>query len=199
MTGGTFVKNPMAWVIGGVVLAVGLALYGLIGFEHFNEHLVAEGIGIAASIPVTVVVVEAILNRRRNQQWALVREQTGKTIETLVQQAAFDFHVALPEGAERNKIPSPAIIPSGGHADVLRRIAAGLRARCDADEAVIRLHGSLQQPLYHLVDAMGPRIYASGDPDLVRRFGVLEQQVWAWERDRYLYDPQQLERLSRSS
>jgi hypothetical protein len=196
-SGGTtpILRRHRAWVFGSALIAIALAAWGLLCFDHFGEHVLAEGIGIAASVPVTVLVVEAILDRRRSEHWSVVREQTGKTIETLVQQAAFDLHVALPEGEERSKIPSPAVLPAGGHATVLRRIAVGLRARTDADPAVIRLQNTLQQPLYHLVDRMGPRIYASGDPVLVQRFGALEEQVWAWERDRSLYEDLRMQLL----
>jgi hypothetical protein len=171
-----------------VAAAVGFAVWGMLAFDEFGPHVIGEFIGISASIPVTVLVVDAILNRRRSEAWSLVREQTGRTIESLVQQAAFDFHVALPE-PQRHQIASPAILPEGGHAPTLRKIAHGLRGReNDRDPAVIRLHDALGQPLYHLVDRMGPRIYASGNPELARRFGALEEQTWAWQRDRALYE-----------
>ena len=176
------------WLAASVLALITFTVWGKLAYEDFGSHLLAECVGISASIPVTVLVVEAILDRRRDEAWASVRVQTGRSIEALVQQAAFDFHVAIPEG-ERHEIPSPAVLPKGGHANVLRRIAPRLRAQeNDPDPAVIRLHGSLQQPLYHLVDRMGARIYASGDPELARRFGALEEQTWAWERDRALYE-----------
>lgn len=182
-------------LLASVALSVGFAVWGMLAFDEFAPHLIGELIGISASIPVTVLVVEAILNRRRDETWSLVREQTGRTIEGLVQQAAFDFHVALPE-EQRHEVPSPVVVPAGGHASTLRKIARGLRGReNDSDPAVIRLHDALGQPLYHLVDRMGPRIHASGDPELVRRFGALEEQTWAWQRDRALYEDLRVEAL----
>jgi hypothetical protein len=52
-------------------------VYGLSGFDHFEEHVVAELIGVCLSIPVTVLVVEAILTKRRSEYSAQVRQQTG--------------------------------------------------------------------------------------------------------------------------
>jgi hypothetical protein len=105
------------WLSASVLALITFAVWGKLAYEDFGSHLLAECVGISASIPVTVLVVEAILDRRRDAAWASVRVQTGRSIEALVQQAAFDFHVAISEG-ERHEIPSPAVLPKGGHAIV---------------------------------------------------------------------------------
>lgn len=119
-----------------------------------------------------------------------MRKQTGSSIKALAQLAAHDFHLGLPH-ERRHEVPSPAVVPSGGHAQMLRRLARLLRERAnDADPdagAVVRMTDSVQRTLYHL-EAMAPRIYAAGDPELARRFGDLEGQTRTWERDRYLYE-----------
>jgi hypothetical protein len=63
--------------------------------------------------------------------------------------------------------------------------AAALRERereDDPDPGVLRLQVSVGRPFHYLLDGLGPRIYAGGDPELVRHFGDLVRRVSAWER-----------------
>lgn len=183
-------KRYPKWLYICLAAAAVLCAIGLRSMDGFAASAVASGAAILVSIPVTVYVIEDLLSRRRDEFWKLVRQQTGSSIEGLSQQAAIDFHHAIsPE--RRRDIPSPVTTPSGGHAAVLRRLEAALRSReGDPDPAVIRLHDNLQQPLHHL-EAMAPRIYATDDPELARRFGEVETQARAWERARHLYGYQQ--------
>lgn len=184
-------RGHRVWLLASVAAAIAICVPGLVWMEGFLASATASAAAIFVTVPVTVLVVEVILDRRREEQWKLVRQQTGDSIEGLAQQAAHDFHLALlPE--RRGAIPSPAVIAAGQHALILRDLADALRERDgDDDDAVTRLHGSLAQPLYHLA-AMAPRIYAAGDPMLAQYYGTLEQQTWAWERSRHQHEDLQV-------
>lgn len=142
------------WLLGSLLVAALIVLAGLKWMDGFAASAAASAAAIFASIPVTVLIVESIVDRRRAEQWARVREQTGRSIEGLAQQAAFDFHVALTP-VRRREIPSPVTMPLGGDASTLRRISRALRERHaepDPDPAVIRLHDTVKQPLFYLGD-----------------------------------------------
>jgi hypothetical protein len=184
-------------LVGSIAAAAAITVAGAFVWKaSFAASAAASAAAILVTIPVTVLIVETIVDRRRDEQWVLVREQTGRRIEALAQEAAFDFHVTLtPE--RRQEIPSPAVLPPGGHAASLRAIESALRERrgeADPDPAVIRLHDTIRRPLFYLGE-MAPRIYASSDPTIARLFGDLEEEVGAWDRARYLHEDQHPEVL----
>ncbi len=185
-----------AWLWVSLLTAAVITVAGFLWTNGFTASVAANAASILVSIPVTVVIVQRILDNRRDEQWALVRAQTGKSIEGLAQQAAFDLHAALAQDC-RAGIPSPSVLPEGGHAASLRRIATALRAReheHDSGAAVIRLHNTVKQPLYYFGE-MAPRVYATGDSVLAQHFGTLEQNVRAWDRARYLYEDERPEAM----
>ena len=65
------------WLPACLLVATALVIWGFARLNGFASNAVAEAAGILISIPVTVLIVEAILDRRRDRQWAQVREQTA--------------------------------------------------------------------------------------------------------------------------
>jgi hypothetical protein len=176
------------WLFFSVAAAAVLYVFGLTKVDGFAGDMIAGWVGILASIPITIFVIEKILDRRRHEEWVRVRHQSARMIEGLVQEAAGDLQLALND-EQKKKIPSPFVLPARGHAPALRKIAEALREReGDEDLAVERLYRRLQPTLYHLIDRMSARVYMSNDPTLSERFGALEVQTRAWERIFYLYD-----------
>lgn len=174
-----------------------MALYGAHCVDGFWTNAYSEVFGLVLSVPVAVLVVTTLLDRRETNRWQAVQDHTGRVIETLAQQAAVDFHLAL-SSEERRSIPSPAVMPHLAHGETLRRLSRALRQRgddADRDPAVLRLQSALGQPMHHLIDGLGSSIYASGDPELVRRFGVVRDRWFEWQRDRYLYEDEHPEQL----
>jgi hypothetical protein len=167
-----------------------VVVYGFACVDGFGGNLLAEIAGVAAGVVVAVLVVEAIMDRRRGEEWSLVRDQLATSARGLAQMAALELHVALPQEV-RSAIPSPAVLPSGGHTAMLDQLAGELDAYVKtyddntAHMEPIRLHESLSPVVWRIRSELGPRVMASGEPGLVHTFGALDEVLGAWDLARY--------------
>ena len=121
------------WLPACLLVATALVIWGFARLNGFASNAVAEAAGILISIPVTVLIVEAILDRRRDRQWAQVREQTASRTGPLPKDAASEVHSGL-RAEDSRRIPHPWTTHRGELPTGLRAIAAALRAREDEPE-----------------------------------------------------------------
>jgi hypothetical protein len=186
--------SPKAMLGFAIVLFVAVVVYGLSCVKDFGGNLLAEVAGVAAGVVVAVLVVETILERRRNQAWALVRGQLASSGRTLAQMAARDLHLALPQpdrAANSVANPSPMVMPAGHQAATLDRLAGALDAHAEtydpntADTDPVRLHDALSPVIWRIRSELGPRVLASGEPPLVHAFGQIDETLGAWDIARY--------------
>lgn len=178
----------MVLIAGGIFIVAAVA--GMIWLAGFSSNIVAELAGMAGSVVVAVLIVEGILDRRREEDWALVREQLARAGRGLGQLAAFDLHLALPMEVRRT-IPSPAVLPAGSHAQMLDRLAAELDqyvTTYDDDTAhmhPMQLHDTMAPIVWRIRSELGPRVLATGEPRLVHAYGDLDEALGQWDLSRH--------------
>lgn len=170
-----------------------LAAIGFKSIDGFGENVYSELVGILISALIAVLLVERILDRREAERWKSVREQTRTHLLGLAAISARGFWLGIPLPA-REGISDDPVFYGDGLAEMLEAVAKALAERsyeidnfehCSDDvkgrEEALELLESLREPLSHLINGLGPRIYASDDPELIALFAHLIERKMRWE------------------
>jgi hypothetical protein len=158
-------------------------------FDGRTENVLVEAAGLAASVAVTLAVVELALSRRRENEYAAVRTQTHSALSHLVAQATLDLFLALPEPRRDGLVP-PVLRPEAGFGEVLRSIATRCAQMATPEDTLeaerSRFAHSRLVPTFHtLSQGVGPRVLFTADPELIEHTGEVESAFRAWDGARY--------------
>jgi hypothetical protein len=156
-------------VLGGVLLfgAATVAAGLLLDTKDFAVSLLAGAAGASGGVLIAVLLVERLLQRERERQWASVSAQLRRSILGTISDVAFDFYLAnvpsLPDGADPFGNTSPADSPSAVSA-----VVAALEFMADDIESRKQALGTVRAPTIVVRDENGvERLWQRGDPKSV--------------------------------
>lgn len=178
-------------VLGLVVL--GASVFGLVDdTDGFGGNLVAEIAGVGLGVVLSVVLIDSLLRRQREQDWRHVRDHLTADISRNVVALATEFHLTTKEPYEGSllaAVGANTLRPRTEIALALRALRNHLEAltpalagQADADAASSRtLHTAVKVHLDSIRDFVTPRVIAVGlDIVLVEKLLAFEQAEAEW-------------------
>ena len=144
--------------------------------KAFGQHLIAELVGLLASIVVAVFIVDVLVERERARRWELVAAETTASLRFAIIRAALDVYLLLP--APRPTAADPFTMSETGTGS----LAAALSTLAGSIEMAgeIRLGDALSALRPHLAivrNAIMPRLLTIGQHELIARVAVLERKL----------------------
>jgi hypothetical protein len=174
----------VAIVLLGAALVAGFAL----DVKAFGEHLLAELVGLLASVLVAVFVVDVLVERERARRWDLVAAETVASLRFAIIRAGLDVYLLLP--APRLTAADPFTMSEAGKGQLAMSLST--LARTVETAKGIELDTALNALRPHLAvarDSVMPRLLAIGQHELIASVATLEGNlqnleytVWLEER-----------------
>jgi hypothetical protein len=163
--------------------------------KAFGEHLLAELVGLLASVVAAVFVVDVLVERERAQRWELVSVQTRASLRFAIVRAGLDVYLLLPPPRPGAADPfTMAEVGEGGLAKALSTLAVTIE-HADGIDLAAALN-ALRPHLAAVREAIMPRLLAIGQHELIARVATLEGALqrleytaWLEQRFRSLPDP----------
>jgi hypothetical protein len=171
-----------------ILLAAALAAGFTIDANSYALHLLAELVGLLASVLVAVFIVDVLVERERDRRWELVAGETTSSLRFAILRTGYSIYLLLP--APRPPAADPytmSEVPQTGLTSSLRGLAETVRDTQDIDlgKALIVLHDDLAV----VRDSVMPRLLTIGRHELIAavaslegRLQQMEHTVWLDER-----------------
>ena len=161
-----------------IMLAAALAAGFAIDASSFALHLLAELVGLVASVLVAVFIVDVLIERERDRRWELVAGETTSSLRFAILRAGHSIYLLLP-------VPRPAAadpytmseVPQVGLTVALHTLGGTVRDTKDIDlgKALAALHDHLAV----VRDSVMPRLLTIGRHDLIAAVASLEGKAAA--------------------
>jgi hypothetical protein len=186
------VRTSLRTLVAVAVIVIVLALAG--GFaldaKGFATHLLAEVVGVLASVLLAVFVVDVLVEREQARRWDLVAVETTTALRFAIIRAGLDVYLMLP--APRPTTADPYTMGLGEHGELtaaLRSLADAVRETQDLGHLSDAV-GGLRPHLALVRDGVMPRLLAIGQHELVARLAALEGSFQdlehaAWLNERF--------------
>jgi hypothetical protein len=180
------------FALAGLLLALGALVGGFwIDFEGFAGNALAELAGVLISVLLAVFVVDRLLEDHRATRWALVSDQTLRTLDDALVRAGLALYLQLP--APRPSSADPFTMQMTTQAQLVgafHELSALLSSTSpDALAQVDDWVPDLGEQMRLVRDGVMPRLLALGDATLVAEVAAVEgafqdllHEVWVGER-----------------